>query len=251
MFRSFPSKLAIAWLCGLLVTFHPAAVAGDAVDKFIAERMARRTNIDADRDTLEHFLARLSDTIELPIDVDRHSLALDGITQCSSKGILEGEKPVGELLNVVVEKSMHSDRLTYIIAEDEQRRTLSRMRVVVLTRSTLRNKKVMLRSQGETLGDVVNSLTKQSGVQVALDDDALLAVGVSGKRIMAVDESQPSLVNALKIVVDLAGGTDGQVVFVERQVPGAGFQLLVTTRAAVAFNGWTLPAVFREPDSTK
>lgn len=251
MFRSFPSMLAIVCLCGVISSFASTTFAGDGVDKFIAERMARRANIDADRDTLEHFLARLSDAIELPIDVDRTSLQLDGITQCSSKGILEGEKPVGELLNVVVEKSVHSDRLTYIVAEDEQQRTLSRMRVVVLTRSSLRSKKVILRSQGETLGHVVKSLANQSGVRVALDDEALQAAGVSGKQVISVDETHQSHINALKIVADRAGGEAGQLVFVERQVPGEGFQLLVTTRAAVAFNGWTLPDFFREPGSSK
>ena len=251
MFRSFPIKLAIAWLCGVFVTFHSAAIAGDAVDKFVAERMARRTNIDAARDVMTKYLEQLSRIIELPIDVDQASLQIEGITKCQSTGILEGEKPACELLDVVLIKENPANKLTYIIAEDEQRRTLSRMRVVVLTRSSLRNKKVILSSQGETLSDVVKSLSKQSGVQVALDEDTLQTVGLNGKKTISVNETHQSLVDALKIVVDFAGGADGQVVFVERQVPGEGFQLLVTTRAAVAFNGWTLPGVFREHSSTK
>lgn len=128
---------AIGWsfFCGAVWSMD--ARADDAFDAWLGQRLARRVNIDVERGDHISMLRDLSKATGVPIDVDKHSLQLLGITRCQSSTLQLGEKPAIEILEWIASEIDREDRVTFVVTEDEEKRTPAGMRVLIVGREWL------------------------------------------------------------------------------------------------------------------
>lgn len=98
--------------------------------KTLADRLKQKYTLTFDRDSLERTLTLMSTETGVPITILGGDLQLEGITKNQSFGLDEKDKPIFEILKVIMQKANPAGNLIYVFQKIDGQET-----VVVTTRA--------------------------------------------------------------------------------------------------------------------
>lgn len=96
----------------------------------LADRLKQKYTLTFDRDSLERTLALMSTETGIPITILGGDLQLEGITKNQSFGLDEKDKPIFEILKVIMQKANPAGKLIYVFQKIDGKDT-----VVITTRA--------------------------------------------------------------------------------------------------------------------
>lgn len=94
-----------------------AAYRREGADK-VSATLQRPMTLECDRNDLNTILAKISQEIEVPIEMVGQDFAEAGITKNQSMALHEANRPAGEILRIVLEKASPGEQLVYVVKPD-------------------------------------------------------------------------------------------------------------------------------------
>ncbi len=237
--------------------------------KIVAERLSKRLNIDVESDAPAAHWQRLSQLIEMPIDVDQELQSQLSDESTKPFKLSVGERTAQEILDWTLVQATGRTALSYMIAEDPQRRFPHQIRLVIAKRTTIAtnparfsiprrrqnakprhynvlNELITVQATDLPLREALNLIARQRPVVVLFDERALKQAGVAMDQRVSINVENQPLDRTVKLALDQLGGPDKPVVFVLLSRPTKPDELLVTTRKAAEKNQFGLSRIYLE-----
>jgi hypothetical protein len=241
----------------------------------VAESLRRKITLKIDRDNMEGCVKKLSELIQVPIEVLHTDMGNAGLVPYSGTvRLAEVDRPAGEILRKILKiKDKGDDSVVYLIKPKNpgepdmifittryaaQKRgdpipaELQRApRESAIERALQRP--VTLKTDG-SFGGVVYELSKQIDVPIEVINKDIANEGIvpQAHRIRLAVDNQPAGDVLLQMIRMLQRDRDDKVVYVIKpKNPGEPETIFITTRSSAAKRGDKVPAVFDKPAMEK
>lgn len=251
---------------GLIV---PAYDPGEAA-KIVAERLAKRINIDVESDIPTGHWQRLERLIEIPIDLATEVKPFLSGELSKRFQLSVGERTAQEILDWTIVLATGESALSYMIAYDPQHRFSHELRLVIARRtaiatnparfswprrrptaqtakSALLNERTTLKIADTQFSQVVDEIRNRKGLRIHQDERAVWDAGLSPRTKISFEALDQPCGEVVKKLLEQVGGIDGPLVFVVYMSRVEPDEMLITSRAVVERNRWALPHLYQTP----
>jgi hypothetical protein len=121
---AFGTYLALLETPGSTASIATSGTNTPAKPKTLAEMLEQPYTLSFDRDSLERTLDLISKDTGIPIVILGGDLQLEGITKNQSFTLDEKQKPIGEILQTIMQKANPEGKLIYVFAKEGDKEVL-------------------------------------------------------------------------------------------------------------------------------
>ncbi|MBL8826890.1 MAG: hypothetical protein JNM18_07865 [Planctomycetaceae bacterium] len=223
--------------------------------RIVTEHLSKRINIDAESDMPAGHWQRLSKLIEIPIDVDKQIQSLLSDESSKPFKLSVGERTAQEILDWTLVQATGPTALSYMIAEDPQRRFAHQIRLVIAKRTTkatnparfslprrrqdakplfhdVTNDPITLQINDVKLRDTLDMISRQAKVTFRFDEQALKQAGISTDQSISLNISKRPLNRAVSLILGQVASPGNPLVFAVLSRPTKPDEILITTQGA-------------------
>lgn len=256
----------VALACTIVVSGEGWARAADPLPHGgIMRALQKPITVEFDRNNLEVTLDIISEETDIPIEILKTDLQLEGITNCQSHGLEARNMPAGQVLRICLQKANRDGKLIYVIrreAADQPEKLFITTEVAAAKRGDkipaefIRvaqrfTQPIDYRSDGEMAALGILAVCAEIGIDYEILRGDLAAAEITDRALPEFEMKQRPAGEVLRKIL-AAQDPRGRLIYViKAPTPGEREKLYITTRDAAAKRDDRIPAEFAEQPAVK
>jgi hypothetical protein len=257
-------KLArcVALACAIVVSGEGSARGADPSPRGgIARALQKPITVEFDRNNLEVTLDIISEETDIPIEILKTDLQLEGIINCQSHGLEARNMPAGQVLRICLKKANRDGKLIYVIRREAADRP-EKLFITTQAAAAKRGDRVPaefiqaaqrlaqpidFRSDGETAALGILSVCAAVGLEYEILRGDLAAAEITDRALPEFEVKQMPAGEVLQKILAVQDPSGKLIYVIKTPKPGERERLYITTRDGAAKRDDRIPEEFESP----